>query len=59
MNTEGKEVLIMWADTLVATTTTHLSHDLPCQTCGHGVHTFLPCGDGCDCPPVVLPGGLA
>ena len=34
----------------------HLSHDLPCQRCGHGVHTFLPCGDRCDCPPVVLPG---
>ena len=49
----------MWTDTLTRTGVAHLSHDLPCQSCGHGIHTFLPCGDGCDCPPVVLPGDFA
>ena len=33
-----------------------LSHDMPCGRCGHALHTFLACGDGCDCPPVELPG---
>lgn len=33
----------------------HLSHDRPCQRCGHALHTYLACGDGCDCPPVALP----
>jgi len=23
------------------------------------VHTFLACGDGCACPPVVMPGSLS
>ncbi len=44
------------------TTTTfgvHLSHDLPCPHCGHAVHTYLACGDRCDCPPVRLPGAGA
>lgn len=45
--------------TLTLTRVDHLSHDLPCQRCGHGLHTFLPCGDHCDCPPVVLPGEVA
>jgi hypothetical protein len=55
---------VMW-DTANDTTvgpyalTEHLTHDLPCTSCGHAVHTFLPCGDGCACPPVVLPGSLA
>ncbi|GAA4126378.1 hypothetical protein GCM10022215_35890 [Nocardioides fonticola] len=30
----------------------HLSHDRPCQKCGHAIHIYLACGDGCDCPPV-------
>jgi len=47
----------MW-DT-VQTSTVHLSHDLPCPRCGHAVHTFLECGDGCDCRPVQLPGSHA
>jgi hypothetical protein len=34
----------------------HLSHDRPCQHCGHAGHTFLPCSDTCDCPPQVMPG---
>ena len=34
----------------------HLSHDLPCPRCGHGVHTFLACDEGCDCAPCVMPG---
>jgi hypothetical protein len=49
-----KEVSQMW-DT-VETTTMVLSHDLPCPRCGHGMHTFLACGDGCECGPVVMPG---
>ena len=49
----------MWDNTMTATRADNLSHDLPCQNCGHGIHTFLPCGDGCDCPPVVMPGEAA
>lgn len=44
----------MW-DT-VQINTVHLSHDLPCPRCGHGVHTHLACSDACDCAPVVMPG---
>lgn len=40
----------MW-DT-VETTSTHLSHDMPCATCGHAVHIYLPCSDSCDCVPL-------
>ena len=40
----------MW-DT-VDTNTEHLSHDRPCPRCGHGLHTYLDCGTGCDCVPV-------
>jgi hypothetical protein len=47
----------MW-DTVQATVG-QLSHDLPCPRCGHAVHTVLTCGDGCDCPPVALPGASA
>jgi hypothetical protein len=44
----------MW-DT-VQTNETHLSHDMPCQRCGHPLHRFLSCGDGCDCRPAAMPG---
>ncbi len=44
----------MW-DT-VETSTLHLSHDLLCPRCGHGMHTFLECGDACSCRPVAMPG---
>jgi hypothetical protein len=44
----------MW-DT-VETNETHLSHDMPCVRCGHALHTFLACGDGCDCEPALMPG---
>lgn len=37
----------MW-DT-VETSSKHLSHDLPCSACGHGVHSYLPCSDTCHC----------
>ena len=47
----------MW-DT-VQSTNFQLSHDLPCQRCGHSVHTFLACGDACACQPVVMPGAYA
>ncbi len=48
----------MWD--LPQTNPVHLSHDLPCQGCGHAAHTYLPCSDTCACVPVV-PGtvGLA
>lgn len=29
-----------------------LSHDRPCQQCGHALHTYLPCSDTCACQPV-------
>jgi hypothetical protein len=47
----------MW-DT-VQTDSQHLSHDLPCPGCGHAVHTFLACGDTCDCAKTGLPGTAA
>ncbi|GEP38425.1 hypothetical protein NPS01_20880 [Nocardioides psychrotolerans] len=37
----------------------HLSHDMPCHRCGHGIHTFLACGDQCSCEPSPIPGELA
>ena len=37
----------MW-DT-VQTSTQHLTHDMPCPQCGHAFHTYLECGDRCDC----------
>ena len=44
----------MW-DT-VQSTTMVLSHDMPCAHCGHALHVYLACGDGCDCAPQVMPG---
>lgn len=35
-----------------------LSHDRPCQECGHAMHTFLPCSDDCGCRPQLLPGAI-
>jgi hypothetical protein len=37
----------------------HLSHDLPCQWCGHAGHLYLPCDDGCGCRAHVMPGAVA
>lgn len=39
----------MW-DT-VQTSSSHLSHDMPCVHCGHAGHTFLPCDRECGCQP--------
>ncbi len=47
----------MW-DT-VQTNTVHLSHDMPCPQCGHALHTYLACGDSCDCVPARMPGRSA
>jgi len=44
----------MW-DT-VQTYRDHLSHDMPCQRCGHAMHRFLSCDANCDCAPAVMPG---
>lgn len=41
------------------TTTVHLSHDLPCQGCGHATHTYLPCSDTCTCVAAGMPGAVA
>ncbi len=41
------------------TNTVHLSHDLPCQGCGHAAHTHLPCGDTCACVATGMPGSVA
>jgi len=32
-----------------------LPHDPSCPRCGHPLHTYLPCGGRCDCPPTTLP----
>jgi hypothetical protein len=37
----------------------HLSHDMPCPQCGHALHTYLACGDACDCEPVTTLGRVA
>jgi hypothetical protein len=34
----------------------HLSHEMPCTSCGHAPHTYLPCSDTCDCVPPSIPG---
>jgi hypothetical protein len=47
----------MW-DT-VQTNAVHLSHDMPCPQCGHALHTYLACGDSCDCVPARIPGRVA
>ena len=47
----------MW-DT-VQEATEHLSHDRPCVACGHALHIYLACGDGCDCQPALAPGHAA
>jgi len=47
----------MW-DT-VQTNSQHLSHDLPCQHCGHASHTYLACSDNCACVPSLPPGVYA
>ena len=44
----------MW-DT-VDTTSTYLSHDMPCPHCGHAGHIYLACSDTCDCVPASMPG---
>lgn len=28
-----------------------ITHDMPCQQCGHAGHSYLPCSDACDCRP--------
>jgi hypothetical protein len=43
----------------VQPSTDHLSHDMPCLRCGHAAHTFLVCGDDCECRPALMPGASA
>lgn len=38
---------------------TPLSHDMSCLRCGHGLHVYLGCGDGCACGPQAMPGVAA
>ena len=47
----------MW-DT-VQTTTMRVTHDMPGTQCGHALHVYLACGDGCECQPQVMPGNAA
>lgn len=48
----------MW-DTVESFTGSQLSHDRPCGTCGHALHSYLPCSDSCDCTPSLAPGAAA
>lgn len=48
----------MW-DTPTQTTPTTVPHDMSCAHCGHGLHVYLVCGDGCDCVPQDMPGTAA
>ncbi len=34
-------------------------HDMSCTQCGHGLHVYLVCGDGCHCGPQLMPGTAA
>ncbi len=38
---------------------TPVPHDMSCACCGHGLHVYLGCGDGCDCGPQIMPGTAA
>ncbi len=42
----------MWDTAEHHSNTAHLSHDMPCTQCGHALHTYLACGDSCDCEPM-------
>lgn len=46
----------MWDLPESTQTNLHLSHDLPCQQCGHAAHSYLPCSDTCVCVPAHVPG---
>lgn len=49
----------MWNTTQTSsgvTSTPHLSHDRPCASCGHAMHSYLPCSDTCSCTPQPAPG---
>ena len=43
----------MW-DTVDTSGSNVLSHDMPCPSCGHAMHTFLACSDTCDCEPAAV-----
>lgn len=44
----------MWDTVIEHQDTLHLSHEMPCPTCGHAPHSFLPCSDTCHCVPPSL-----
>lgn len=46
----------MWDTVESFSTSTHLSHDMPCPSCGHAKHTYLSCSDTCGCVPPPAPG---
>jgi hypothetical protein len=48
----------MW-DTVEPSDREHLSHDMPCPHCGHALHTYLACGDACECEPILKTGAVA
>ena len=51
----------MWNTTETSQTATPrcLSHDRPCSSCGHAMHSYLPCSDTCACTPQAAPGAPA
>ena len=53
----------MWDTVQIAptaqTASAGLSRDMACAYCGHSLHVFLDCGNGCDCEPHALPGDAA
>jgi hypothetical protein len=55
---EQGEEKVMW-DTVTDRRHAHLSHEMPCQSCGHPAHTYLPCSDVCDCTPPSVPGAVS
>jgi hypothetical protein len=39
----------MWDTVVETTTSSRLSHEMPCPSCGHSTHRFLACSDICEC----------
>jgi hypothetical protein len=48
----------MW-DIPMETAATALPRDMSCAYCGHVLHVYVECGDGCDCVRHPLPGTAA
>jgi hypothetical protein len=53
--TEPMEPRTMW-EIPQNSSSSRLSYDAACLRCGHAVHVFHSCSDGCGCAPVLMIG---